>query len=172
MVTSSRKKIMTMGNLRHHSVVERSLVPEKTAFRASKSAFTLVELLVVIGIIALLTGLLMPVLARARERARRAGCMSNVRQFIIGAQVYGNSSDEHLPSGLSDYENPEDEHTAILSSSVYHALVKIIGDEKSLRCPWLREPFGQPGGWYYVYEGADYGYVIGYNYLGGHKGTP
>jgi len=47
-------------------------------------------------------------------------------------------------------------------------LVKIIGDEKCLSCPWLREPFDVRGGWYY----DDYGYVLGYNYLGGHKGTP
>ena len=52
------------------------------------------------------------------------------------------------------------------------ALVRIIGDERCLSCPWLREPFNQPGGWYYVFEGQDYGYVLGYNYLGGHKGTP
>ena len=66
----------------------------------------------------------------------------------------------------------QDEHTPVLSRSVRTALVRIIGDERCLSCPWLREPFNHPGGWYYVYEGRDYGYVLGYNYLGGHKGTP
>jgi prepilin-type N-terminal cleavage/methylation domain-containing protein len=163
---------MVAGDVGFHSGTDQAPGPRTTFSFSHKCAFTLIELLVVIAIIALLTGLLVPALSRAREHARRAACMGNVRQFIIGTQAYASDFNEHLPSGLSDYENPEDEHTAVLSRSVYRALVKIIGDESSLRCPWLREPFGEPGGWYYVYEGADYGYVLGYNYLGGHKGTP
>jgi len=38
---------------------------------------------------------------------------------------------------------------------------EIIGDESSLSCPWLRKPFDRSGGWYYVFEGQAYGYVIG-----------
>ena len=133
-----------------------------------RSAFTLIELLVVISVIALLMGILMPVLSRTREQARRAACMGNIRQFIIGIQVYASDHRERLPLGLSDFDEPEDEHTPILSTSMRKALVAILGDEKSLYCPWLREPFDVPGGWYY----EEYGYVLGYNYLGGHKGTP
>lgn len=137
-----------------------------------RAAFTLVELLVVIAIIALLMGILVPVLSGARERARRVACMGNIRQFIIGIQAYAGDFEDHLPSGLSDCKDPEDEHTPILSRAVRNALVKITGDARCLYCPWLRKPFDVPGGWYYVFEGEDYGYVIGYNYLGGHKGTP
>ena len=137
-----------------------------------RAAFTLIELLVVIAVIALLLGLLVPVLTKAREQSRRVACMGNIRQFIIGIQAYASDHGEYLPSGLSDFQEPEDEHTPILSRAMRNALVNIIGDESSLSCPWLREPFDQAGGWYYVFEGQDYGYVIGYNYLGGHKGTP
>ncbi len=137
-----------------------------------KAAFTLIELLVVIAVIALLMGLLVPVLGRAREQGRRTACMGNIRQFIIGVQAYAGDHQEHLPTGLSDFVDPQDEHTPILSRAMRNALVKIIGDERSLSCPWLRKPFDQPGGWYYVFEGQDYGYVLGYNYLGGHQGTP
>jgi len=137
-----------------------------------RSAFTLIELLVVIAVIALLMGLLVPVLGRAREQGRRVACMGNIRQFIIGIQVYASDYQERLPSGLSDFTEPEDEHTPILSRAIRNSLVKIIGDESSLSCPWLREPFNKPAGWYYVFMGQDYGYVLGYNYLGGHKGTP
>ena len=137
-----------------------------------RAAFTLIELLVVIAVIALLTGLLVPVLGMAREKARRVACMGNIRQFIIGIQAYASDYGERLPLGLSDFREPEDEHTPILSRAMRNALVRIIGDEGSLSCPWLRKPFDRPGGWYYVFEGQDYGYVIGYNYLGGHKGTP
>ena len=136
------------------------------------SAFTLIELLVVIAVIALLAGLLVPALSKAREQGRRAACMGNVRQFIIGVQAYAGDYQERLPLGQSDFVDPEDEHTPILSRAMRNALMKIIGDERSLSCPWLREPFDQPGGWYYVFQGEDYGYVLGYNYLGGHGGTP
>ncbi|MHC4300132.1 MAG: type II secretion system protein [Planctomycetota bacterium] len=134
--------------------------------RTHRFAFTLIELLVVIAVIALLLGLLIPVLGRAREQARRVSCMGNIRQFIIGIQAYSSDHGEHLPSGLSDFQEPQDEHTPILSKAMRDALVEIIGDEKSLSCPWLRKPFDQPGGWYYVFEGQPYGYVIGYNRVG------
>jgi prepilin-type N-terminal cleavage/methylation domain-containing protein len=141
-------------------------------FKSHRSAFTLIELLVVIAVIAILMALLVPVLGRAKEQARRVACMGNIRQFLIGIQVYSSDNREHLPSGLSDFEDPEDEHTPILSTAMRDALVDIIGDASSLSCPWLKEPFNDPNGWYYYFSGQPYGYVIGYNYLGGHKGTP
>jgi prepilin-type N-terminal cleavage/methylation domain-containing protein len=150
-----------------HAEVKRNVRP-----RTREAAFTLIELLVVIAVIALLMALLIPVLGSARERARRVACMGNIRQFIVGIHAYASDYREYLPTGLSDTRNPEDEHTPILSTAVRNALVGIIGDERALSCPWLRKPFDQPGGWYYVFEGMDYGYVLGYNYLGGHKGTP
>ena len=140
--------------------------------QSHRAAFTLIELLVVIAVIAILTGLLVPALGIARERARRVACMGNIRQFLIGIQVYADDNREYLPSGLSDFQDPEDEHTPILSREIRNALADIIGDKSSLSCPWLKEPFDDPNGWYYVFSGQPYGYVIGYNYLGGHKGTP
>jgi prepilin-type N-terminal cleavage/methylation domain-containing protein/prepilin-type processing-associated H-X9-DG protein len=63
----------------------------------SRKAFTLIELLVVIAIISILAAILFPVFARARENARRASCMSNMKQIGLGIMQYTQDYDEKYP---------------------------------------------------------------------------
>ncbi len=60
-------------------------------------AFTLIELLVVIAIIAILMGILMPVLHKARESAKDITCRSNLRQIGLGASLYAEAWDQRVP---------------------------------------------------------------------------
>jgi prepilin-type N-terminal cleavage/methylation domain-containing protein len=134
----------------------------------TRGGFTLVELLVVIAIIGVLAALLLPALSAAKERARRASCSNNVRQFILGAQMYAMDHVDWLPSGASESPASEDEHIPIMATETRRALIRYLGSARLLECPGLGKPFGEPEGWFY----RSYGYVLGYNYLGGHTNTP
>jgi len=73
-----------------------------------RNAFTLVELLVVIGVTALLVGLLMPALQSARESARRTQCASNLRQIATGIIAYAQDHSGWLPGAGGEPQQPWD----------------------------------------------------------------
>jgi len=70
-----------------------------------RRGFTLIELLVVVAIVAVLSSLLLPGLARAREAARSAECRTNLKQLVTALYMHGDDHDGRLPAGYVDYGN-------------------------------------------------------------------
>ena len=113
-----------------------------------RSGFTLVELLIVLGIIVLLVALLLPALNAARENARRARCLSNLRQLTAAWMMYANDHGGRL---CSSHTWLNDNHIADPSRPTYSwvgnpvdprtgLLWPYVGDERIYFCPNHQRP--------------------------------
>jgi prepilin-type N-terminal cleavage/methylation domain-containing protein len=71
--------------------------PEKPVGPSRRIGFTLIELLVVVAIIGVLAGILLPALAKAKEKAHRITCVSNLKQVGLAIQMYADDNENTLP---------------------------------------------------------------------------
>ncbi len=99
--------------------------------RPRRRAFTLVELLVVVGIIAVLIGLLLPALSVAREHANRTACLSNLHQLGVALTLYANANHGRLPNGNPAGDTSgEDENLLLVDFNDEY-----LKQPKVFRCP-------------------------------------
>ena len=106
------------------------------AVRQRVAAFTLIELLVVIAIIAILAALLLPALAKAKEKAKRANCISNLRQWGLTIQMYCPDNNDRMPrdgmAGNGDYPGPSatsNDGTPDDPAAWFNLLPTLVGDQ-------------------------------------------
>jgi len=139
-----------------------------------RTAFTLIELLVVIAIIAILASMLLPALARAKERAKIAKCVSNEKQIALGYILYAGDQSDYLPvAGSPDLAQGTGwvapsrwflEISPYISTGSETNYTQMVAKDKVVACPSAQIakaiPTNVPG-----YQGYG-GYGHNYAYLG------
>jgi prepilin-type N-terminal cleavage/methylation domain-containing protein len=150
----------------------RHLVPYKGSNRPPVgNAFTLIELLVVIAIIAILAAILLPALARAKEKSKRISCLNNLRQLAVGDTVYSVDNNDYVipvrndgtPVGTGQWI-PEDLNVPQADGVKSAGLQFVTNGVTSVwNCPGRESIQGKLP----AFDSTDNQWAIGYEYMGG-----
>ncbi len=109
-----------------------------------RRAVTLVEILVVIGILAVLMALLIPAVLKAREAGLRAQSMNNLKQIILGTHSFAAAYDGHLPSSAPDPSRGGEESLALFERLAPHVdrpyFEELTREREILVIKWLHSP--------------------------------
>lgn len=147
----------------------------------TRRGFTLIELLVVIAIIAILAAILFPVFARARDQARKAACLSNLKQIGLSMLMYTQDYDERFPAWSSQcVHDPMGTidppglcgNDTIMSFFLWAILTEpYMKNKQIVKCPSYPDNFWKWGGWVYTpcfnpwppkgYNGMSYDFKLG-----------
>src|SRR5438093_7197885 len=116
----------------------------------NRNGFTLIELLVVIAIIAILAAILFPVFAQAREKARAASCLSNLKQLSLGMLMYSQDYDETFPEWRWDLHYKDGSFSKNNGTTVWwNAIYPYVKNAKVYTCPSAKyqQTLRQDGAW-------------------------
>jgi prepilin-type N-terminal cleavage/methylation domain-containing protein len=137
------------------------------ATSVGKNGFTLIELLVVIAIIAILAAMLLPALASAKEKAKRAQCINNLRQIAVGMTVYAGDNDDKVVQARP-------QSTQVPGSKAWVQLDLNIADANGLKTIGLIVQSNVPSIWtcpnrrtFPNFDATYSEWNIGYQYFGG-----
>ena len=117
--------------------------------KTSTVNFTLIELLVVIAIIAILAGMLLPALNRAKQAAQKTSCINNIKSIGLGIQMYADDYDDYLPgTQASNYNDIDNLWFGLVNRYIKNTKVFTECRYRSRPLPDLHN---QKDYWYYEY---------------------